>query len=621
NEQQEQAARFRHGTALVIAVPGSGKTLTMTQRIVYLVQKQGVAPERILGLTFTRSAAQAMRERLAPGLQAQSERVWLTTIHSFCHSLLRKEGKLYAILQGREQIQLLRDILQAHQYSGLSLGMVMQEISLAKNHLLSVEEYQAMHAGDPAMQQTAEVFAAYERQKQQKMFLDFDDLLLSAYTLLSENLDLRRRYHERYPHLLVDEFQDTNPAQMEVLKLLFASSPESSLWVCGDDWQSIYAFNGASLGNILHFEETFPGARKFILHQNYRSTPQILETCQNLIRHNQRKIEKILTTENPDGEGVIVLECLSEEDEALQIGREINDLVDRQGYDHQDIAVLYRVHFQSRPLEEHFSQAKIPYHIENGQNFYQRREIQGLLDYLRLIHNPDSHAGNEVLPRIINVPNRYVGRKFVRELEAYALDQHVSLYAALKSIPIPIPYLRKSIQRFAALIESLRDDVDVLTPVELIHALRECLDYDRWVSEDEIPRPDDGRIANLNQLELAAARFDDLDEFLKHTESFQDESFGHDERGVRLMTIHKSKGLEFPIVFVVGWVEGILPTKRGDLEEERRIGFVGVSRAMQLLYLSYSHTYLGQKASKSIFLEEMLSSIQDKPKEAAHHAV
>jgi len=626
NEQQEQAARFREGTALVIAVPGSGKTLTMTQRIVYLVQQQGVAPERILGLTFTRGAARAMRERLAPRLQAQAERVWLSTIHSFCHSLLRQEGELYAILQGREQIQLLRDILQAHHYSGLSLGMVMQEISLAKNHLLSVEEYQVLHAGDPVMRQVAEVFAAYERQKQQKLYLDFDDLLLSVHTLLAENPDIRQRYRERYPHLLVDEFQDTNPAQMEVLKLLCSSSPESSLWVCGDDWQSIYAFNGASLGNLLHFEEIFPGARKFILHQNYRSTPQILAACQNLIRHNRKKIEKILTTDNPEGEGVIVLECLSEEDEALQIGREIQDLVDRQGYDHQDIAVLYRAHFQSRTLEEHFSQAKIPYHIENGQNFYQRREIQGLLDYLRVIHNPDSPAGQESLPRILNVPNRYVGRKFVRELEAHAQEQSLPLYAALKSIPISIPYLRKSLQQFVLLIESLRDDADDLTPVELIRALRECLDYDRWVSEDEIPRPDDGRIANLNQLELAAARFDDLGEFLKHTETFQDESLGHDEKGVQLMTIHKSKGLEFPVVFVVGLVEGILPTKRGDLEEERRIGFVGISRAMRLLYLSYSHTYLGQKAAKSVFLEEMLpspssSQPSSKAKEATHHAV
>jgi DNA helicase-2/ATP-dependent DNA helicase PcrA len=275
------------------------------------------------------------------------------------------------------------------------------------------------------------------------------------------------------------------------------------------------------------------------------------------------------------------------------------------------MAVLYRANFQSRLLEECFSTRKIPYQIENGLNFYQRREVKFLLDYLRLIHNPYSEAGNNALVNILNVPNRYISKKFLTELEQYAQEQGVFLYAALKTMRIELPYVRRNVKDFIKLLEPWMESCETLKPAELIQLLREIFNYDSFITEDEVPSPDDQKIANLNQLQLAAAKYDTITAFLEYADTFEDEHVGDNQDGVHLMTIHKSKGLEFPCVFVVGLVEGILPTKRGDMEEERRICFVGISRAMKLLYLSYSHIYLGVPVKRSLFLEEILE--EDSP--------
>ena len=492
--------------------------------------------------------------------------------------------------------------------------MIIREISLAKNNLISLEEFRDLYHGDSTMLKVADVFEEYETRKTKKMLLDFDDLLLEALRLLSEDEDLRDKYRESFRHLMVDEFQDTNTAQMEIVKLLMNGSTDGcSLWVCGDDWQSIYAFNGASIGNILDFKKTFPDSQEFILHQNYRSTPQILRACQNLINHNERKIEKILSTDNPDGDEVIILECSSEEDEALQICNEVRELVEGGGYEYKDIVVLYRANFQSRTIEEYFSQNHIPYYIEKGRNFYQRREVRWLLDYLRLIQNPDSNEADDSLRSILNVPNRYVGKKFLGRLEEYSSERDEHLYSCLRSMPVDLSYLRHSVNEFVKLVDSLAKDVESLEPAELIRILREVLDYDRFIAEDEIPSPDDTKIANLDQLELAAAKFNSVASFLDHAESFSDTSVGNDKNGIRLMTVHKAKGLEFPVVFLIGLVEGILPSKKGDIEEERRICFVGISRAMKLLYFSHSHTYLGQPSKKSIFLDEIQAPRDQSP--------
>jgi DNA helicase-2/ATP-dependent DNA helicase PcrA len=303
---------------------------------------------------------------------------------------------------------------------------------------------------------------------------------------------------------------------------------------------------------------------------------------------------------------VIVLESSSEEGEALNIVNEIRQLVS-QGYEYKDIAVLYRANFQSRVIEETFSQHKIPYHIENGLNFYQRSEVRFLLDYLRLIINPDSEEGNEALKSIINIPNRYISRKLVKELEEFSGKRNVHLYEGLKSMTIDLPYVRKNVKGMVNFLNPLMDYANNLTPSEVIHLLRNELDYDRYITDEDIPTPDDVKIQNLNQLQLSAVRYSDIRSFLDYTDTFQEE-VSNDEEGISLMTIHKAKGLEFAVVFVIGLVEGITPTKKGDIEEERRIVFVAISRAMKILYLSYSHTYMGQPCKKSIFLDEIMDT-------------
>jgi DNA helicase II / ATP-dependent DNA helicase PcrA len=607
NKEQQAAADFLDGICVVVAVPGAGKTLTMTHRIGNLVNKHGIAPESILGLTFTRNAADSMREKLAPVLNDMACRVHLATIHSFCHFLLRSEGRMFNILSGKDQLIFLRDIMKRLRMKELTTGMVLREISLAKNNLIDVAEFRELYGDDKTMQKVADIYEAYDQGKQKRLLMDFDDLLLEVYRLLNENELVREKYRGTFRHLLVDEYQDTNPVQMEILKILVNGNEEgASFWACGDDWQSVYGFIGASVANILNFRDIFPGAEQLILNLNYRSTPQILRACQNLIQHNQKRIDKELRTGNPDGEDVVVLESSSEETEALSLVNEIRELVDRRGYAHTDIAVLYRCNFQSRVIEESFSQHKIPYNIENGLCFYDRREVRILLDYLRVITNANSEEGDEALKSIINVPNRYIGRKFIAELDEFQPGSSMHLYEKLKFMPIELPYIRKNVREFIQLIDPLIQDAEALQPAELIQLLRSALDYDRYITDDDMPSPDDVKIENLNQLVMAASRFNNIPAFIEYTETFQNEAVSDNREGVRLMTVHRSKGLEFPVVFLVGMVENILPSKKGNLEEERRICFVAISRAMKLLYLSHSKTYLNQPAARSPFLDEIL---------------
>lgn len=582
----------------------------MMERIGNLVKRHNVQPESIIGLTFNRNAAEQMRKRLVPVLGELAQRVTLSTIHSFCHYLLRTEGKVFEIISGKEQINLLRNLMKRKRLD-LSVGTLLREISLAKNNLIDVEEFKSLYESDKTMVKVANIYESYEKEKSKKYLLDFDDLLLETYFLLNENDAIRDKYVNRYHHVLVDEFQDTNPVQLEIIKLIIDQSNSNgrSYWIAGDDWQSIYSFAGASVNNILNFQSTFQQSKLFILNVNYRSTPQILSACQNLISHNVRKIEKTLKTDNPQGDEVIVLESSSEEGEALSIINEIQGLRENGGFEFKDIAVLYRANFQSRVIEETFAQMKIPYFIENGLNFYQRSEVKCLLDYLRLINDPDSEEGDEALKSVINVPNRYISRKFIQELAEFSGKANVHFFEGLKSMPVDLPYIRKNVKDFVSFISPLADYASNLEPSEVISMIRSQLDYDRFITEEDIPTPDDVKIANLNQLQLSSARYSSIQSFLEYTDSFS-EQMSNDKEGIALMTIHKAKGLEFPVVFVIGLVEGITPTKKGDIEEERRIVFVAISRAMKVLYISYSHTYMGQAVKKSVFIDEIIGNQQ-----------
>ena len=607
NANQLAASKFKNGIASVVAVPGSGKTLTMTNRIAYLIQHHGIAPESILGLTFTRNAAQAMRDKLRPILNDVAARVTLSTVHGFCYTVLKNEGKSFELLHGAEQIRFIRSIMKKHRIRTLSPGTILREISLAKNNVISAEEFREIYLDDPTMEIIGQIYQAYETEKTKSFLLDFNDLIIETCRLLKNTPEIRENYQQKFRHVLVDEYQDTNPAQAEILSLLVGRAKDSSFYVTGDDWQSIFNFIGASVGNLLNFKKTFPGSEQFILDMNYRSTPQILTACFNLIQHNVRKIEKSLLTQNPDGQAVLVIDASNEDDEAIKIAQEIQGLVSDK-YQWRDVAILYRANSQSRVIEDVFSQNEIPYHIENGMTFYQRREVKILLDYLRLIHDPGSVEGDDALKNVINAPNRYMGKKFMAELEDYAQhENHNHLYDALKRKPVVVPYLKHNIREFIKLIDSLMQRKDKAEPAEMLMMLRETLDYDRWISEDDIPSPDDNLIANLNELQIAASKYKDIPTFLNYTDSFKEQN-RNDKEGVSLMTIHKSKGLEFPVVFCIGFVDGVMPNVCGDIEEERRIAFVGISRAMKLLFLSHTTTRMGRSAKQSPFLDEILGN-------------
>jgi DNA helicase-2/ATP-dependent DNA helicase PcrA len=611
NPKQQEAAEFKEGAAVVVAIPGSGKTRTMMERIGILVNEYGIPPEHILGLTFTRNAAEEMRSRLVPVLGDLALRVRLSTIHSFCLHLLKVEGRVFEILSGKEQLIFIKDVMKRLRVKNLTVGTVLREISLAKNNIIDPAEFKALFEGDKTMTQIANIYEAYEAAKEDKLFYDFDDLLLEVYYLLRENDEVRTKYQGSFQSIMVDEFQDSNPIQLELLRLLIREDSEhdpSSFWVAGDDHQSIYSFTGASVGNILNFQTMFPDSRQFILDLNYRSTPQILRACQNLIQHNVKQIHKDLKTNNDDGADVVVLEASNEQTEALGVINEIVDLVERRGYQYSDIAVLYRANFQSQYVEEAFLQNKIPYHIQNGQTFYDRYEVRCLLDYLRVINAPDSDEGDESLMKILNVPVRYVSNKIKDQLKTYSRERGIHLYQGLKSMIIAVPYVRKLVKELVEFLDPFIESDETLEPVQVIQSIRSTFDYDRFIVDEDIPSPDDVKISNINQLQLAAARYSTIGAFLEYTDSFQDEAVADDKEGVSLMTVHKAKGLEFPVVFVIGLVEGLMPSGKGNLEEERRICFVAISRAMHLLFLSYPLNYLGQPSKKSIFLDEILGN-------------
>ena len=613
NPKQREAAEFKDGTAVVVAIPGSGKTRTLTERICILVNEYGIPPESLLCVTFTKNAAEEMRSRLVPVLGDLSSRVRLSTIHSFCLHLLKVEGRVFEILSGKEQLIFIKNVMKRLRVKDLIVGTVLREISLAKNNIIDPTEFRDLFEGDKTMLKIADVYQEYQDGKNKKMLLDFDDLLLEAYYLLRDNDEVRAKYQGSFQSIMVDEFQDTNPVQFELLRLLIrdnTAGDPSSFWVAGDDAQSIFSFVGASVGNILNFQSIFPGSRQFILDLNYRSTPQILHACQNLIQHNVKQIHKDLKTNNPDGGDIVTLEASNEETEALGVVNEIVDLVERRGYQFSDIAVLYRANFQSRYVEEAFLQNKIPYHVSSGQTFYDRWEVRCLLDYLRVIKDHDSEESDEALMNILNVPVRYVSNKVKDQLKAYCREQDIHLYQGLKSMIISAPYVRKNIKELVAFMDPLIENAEILEPVQVIQQIRTVFDYDRFVVDEDIPSPDDVKINNINQLQLAAARYSTIGAFLEYTDSFQDEALADDKEGVNLSTIHKSKGAEYPVVFVIGMVEGLLPSGKGNLEEERRIAYTALSRAMHLLFLSYPLNYLGQPSRKSIFLDEILGKRQ-----------
>lgn len=606
NDQQRAATEFLEGTAIVVAVPGSGKTLTMIHRIANLVEV-GTSPENIIGLTFTKNAAMTMKQRLLPLLGKQAHRVTLSTIHALCYRILRNEGKPINLMNDLDRTIIIQRIINNLKVPELTAGLALGEISLAKTSLISPERYIDINGHDPCLRDLGKVYQKYEIEKDKKGVVDFEDLLTDTYRLLTADDEILDKYQDIFRHVLIDEYQDTNRAQLEIVKILIDGSGVRSLFVVGDDSQTIYSFTGASIDNVIHFKKTFPDAQEFRLTLNYRSTPQILNACRNLISYNKKKIDKDLVTANDNGEKIILMDAASGEDEAQLIANEIKGLSARS-FAYKDMVILYRANFQSRAIEESLLKENIPYRLESGQNFYQRREIRCLIDYLQVINDPYSDKGDKALLNILNVPNRYLGNRFKQDLVHYAANNAMHLIDALGKMPCSIAFEQKNAKEFNHLVDILQREAIDLTPSETLGLIRSVLDYDNKITESDILQPDDPKIANIEQLQQVAEKHDNLSSFLEYVGKFQQQQkdkVPSNGKEVRLMTIHKSKGMEFQIVFIAGMVDNILPMGKGDLEEERRIAYVGMSRASAMLHLSYAHQYNGRAAQISPFLNEI----------------
>jgi DNA helicase-2/ATP-dependent DNA helicase PcrA len=450
----------------------------------------------------------------------------------------------------------------------------------------------------------AEAFRVYEEWKRKEALLDYDDLLIRCWKLLKNDKRVLRHCQERFGYILVDEFQDTNLAQFEIIRLI--TPPQENLFVVGDDWQSIYGWRGAAPENIIEFDRIFPEAVTIKLEQNYRSTKAILQSAGRLIAMNQLRTEKTIWTRNPEGMPVELIDAEDPEREAASIVDRLKSLVRGNGTRFSNVSILYRTNAQSRALEDECIRQKVPYHVVGSLGFYDRREIRDMIAYLRLIHDLDD---DEAMLRIVNVPSRYLGKSFIRELEGTARAKGKSLFISLGG-RFSRPYMARSAGLFQKLIMGLRYDYEKKLP-DLLGRIRRLTEYDRYICRDEEVTPDDSRIQNLNELAVALARFERIEDFLFYVDQVKARmrETTTDDR-VNLMTLHKSKGLEFAVVFLAGCCQGLLPHQRsldgGDLEEERRLCYVGMTRAMERLYLSYPKTYQGKPMPVSQFVGEAL---------------
>ena len=618
NERQCEAVQAIGGPLLIVAGPGSGKTRVITHRIAYLIREAGVSAYRIAALTFTNKAAREMQSRLfgkgekdpsSPllGWHQRNSGLAVGTFHSFCARLLRTDGEAmgldrnFAIYDSADQNAAIKRAMSEVDVNPkmFSPGAVLSIISKAKSELVGVEGF-GLRKENYLDEIAHRVYEQYEHMLAQSSALDFDDLLFRTYTLLTEFPSVAEKYQERYVHFLIDEFQDTNVAQYAIARKI--AERHNNLAVVGDPDQSIYSWRNADIRNILSFRRDFPTAQVIALEENYRSTSTILDAALKLISPNSQRIERSLWTNNGTGSPIVVREEYNEEDEAQYVVREVHRLTRAEGYALGDIAVMYRVNAQSRALEEACRRYGVAYQIVGGQKFYERREIKDVAAYLRLVSNPHDDVA---LSRVINVPTRGIGQRTVDNLLRAARDRGTSMYAAIESMgetgggPFPLrPAQAQALTRFRELIGRLTEESRSLDLVDLIDAVMEQTGYRRYVEESaETGERAEDRLDNLQEFRGAAREFTNLSieealtAFLEDISLVSDvDSFEEQPDAITLITLHQSKGLEFPVVFMVGMEEGLLPHSRSmdtpeEIEEERRLCYVGVTRAQKRLYL------------------------------------
>jgi len=604
NPKQREAVEAPAGPTLVVAGPGSGKTRVLTHRVAYLTERIGISPYRIMAVTFTNKAAREMKERLHGllGYQILGE-ITIGTFHSICARILRREaqhlpyGRDFAIYDQGDQVSLIRQCLRELNLddSDFSPRSIQNSISRAKSQMIGPTEYVPARYEHEAV---ARVYRRYQRLLLENNALDFDDLLMVTVQLLRGNKEVLDKYRRQYQHILVDEFQDTNVSQYAILKLL--AGRHGNLFVVGDEDQSIYAWRGADFRNVERFRGDYKDVKVILLEQNYRSTQTILDAAHNVISRNVQRVPKKLWTENDPGSPVTALEAYDEQEEAQYVLEEIERLIAEDGYSQGDLAVMYRTNAQSRALEEVFVRGGVPYKLVGATRFYERREIKDALAYLRVIHNPRDGVS---LRRIINVPRRSIGRKTIDQLELWAESHGVSLFEAMQMLrqheDAPVGGRgRTSLIGFLELLEELIAVRRELSVLELLDLVLDLTGYGSYVRDGS----DEGeeRWENINELRGVAREYsslpleESLTTFLEEVALVSDvDNLEEQAQAPCLLTLHMAKGLEFPVVFIVGLEEGVLPHQRSmetpeELEEERRLFYVGITRAKDRLYLVHT---------------------------------
>lgn len=607
NDRQCEAVKHTEGPLLITAGAGSGKTKVLTCRIAHLLEL-GVAPYRILAITFTNKAAKEMKERVTNLVGAQADSIWLSTFHSFCAKLLRFEvdgfhgyTRNFTIYDSSDQLVLVKDCLKKLNLDDKQFmpRSVLGTISSAKNVLMDAKAF-AAQASDFYEQKVAGVYALYQEKLRENNAVDFDDLLFLAVRLLQEKEDVREKYQSRFQYILVDEYQDTNHAQYALTKILAARW--RNICVVGDADQSIYAWRGADIRNIIDFTRDYPDAASIKLEQNYRSTKTILHAANAVIDNNESRPKKTLWTENPAGNKIIHYQAQTEHDEADYIAGVIYNRHEISHEPYGDMAILFRTNAQSRVLEEKLMRYAIPYTMVGGTKFYDRKEIKDVLAYLRLLYNPEDSLS---LTRIINVPKRNIGATTMEHVAAYAEEQGISLFEALSSTDeIPVTKrARTSLENFAAMIFDLLNDIEGKDVLSLIETVIKQTGYgDMLDKEAEHDPQGESRKENVGEFLSVAKDYMDsnpdgnLQDFLENVALVSDvDDFESSDSKVTLMTLHAAKGLEFPVVFLTGLDEGLFPHSRtlmdpAQVEEERRLAYVGITRAERQLYVTNAIT-------------------------------
>lgn len=630
NDKQKEAVLATEGPCLVIAGAGSGKTKVLTHKIAYLLSEKNVKPWNILSITFTNKAANEMKQRVEKLVGEASQEMWLGTFHSICVRILRRFidrigfDTTFLIFDSTDQRTLVKECIK-------SIGLddklftdrsVLSEISNGKNDMLEPKAYQVKYNGDFRKEKIGEVYELYQKKLKENNALDFDDIINYTIKILTENPDVLEYYTEKFKYVLVDEYQDTNKAQFMLVSIL--ASKYGNITVVGDNDQGIYSFRGADITNILNFEKDFPGSKIVKLEQNYRCTGNILKAANAVIKNNENKYDKKLWTENEEGKLPCIYKAEDEYYEASYIVKQINMLKMEEYLKLSDFVILYRMNSQSRAIEDIFRRENIPYKIIGGLKFYERKEIKDIIAYLRLIFNT---SDNLSLKRIINEPKRGIGKTSLDNIQDISDKTGKSMYEIIKyAEQYELNRVKANSIQFVEVIEDLRKQVNQIPISELIKLTLNKTGYVKAL-ENENTIEAESRIQNLEEFLTVAIEFEEqmaentLAEFLESISLTSDiDNMEESEDTVTLMTLHSAKGLEFPVVFLVGMEEGIFPGYKSigeikELEEERRLFYVGITRAMQYLYLTCAkrRTIFGSTSynQMSRFLKEIPKDLLD----------